>query len=149
MRANTRAMLLSSYKSVNLVSSESEDEEIVQSRAMTQINHPACRPNLYYSQTMLTNQNGTRLDELGLFSSEALSLGSFVGIYTREWYDEQYYESLDDAERAARERYAITTSDDEGNVIVSPPLQGVRPNPIQHPMTTSKEPQVERQANSI
>lgn len=150
MRAQRNAdILLKMYRSVNLVSSESEDDEIVQNRAMTHINHPACRPNLYYAQTMLTDQNGTRLDELGLFTSEALPIGSFVGLYTGEWYDEQCYESLDDAERAARDRYAITTSDDEGNVIVSPPLQGARPNPMQHPMTTSNEPQEGRQANSI
>ena len=147
MIAETRAKIL--YRSINLVSSESEEEDIVQNRVITPIHNPSCRQNLYYAQTMLTDQNGVRLNELGLFTAEALPIGSFVGLYTGEWYDEQYYESLDDAERAARDRYAITTTDDEGNVIVSPPLQGMRPNPLQHPMTTSNEPQEDRQANSI
>ena len=43
---------------------------------------PWVRENLYIAQTQLTGANGQRLDEYGLFASDDIAAGSYIGAYS-------------------------------------------------------------------
>ena len=135
--------------SINLVSSESEDDEVVQDRAVHPIASPCCRPNLYYAQTTLTDENGVRLNQFGLFTSVSLGVGAFISMYNGDWYDYDYYESLPSARRLRLNEYAIQTDDSEGSLVVAPPLAGTRPDPNRYPASMANEPQAQLQANAM
>ena len=95
MHAETRARLLSRFRSqLNLIRSEDEERDV------TPIRHPSCRANLYYAPTTLTDETGTPLSQLGLFTSARLNVGEFLCLYNGEWYDVDAYAS----EPAAPER---------------------------------------------
>lgn len=135
MRANTRAMVLSSYKSsyksVNLVSSESEDEAVLKERVGWSLRRsPACRQDLYCSQTTLTDTQGVRLDQVGLFTKVSLPVGAFICMYNGDWYDSAFYESMATWQRERLDEFAIQTEDSHGVLVVAPPLTGVRPHPV-------------------
>ena len=149
MRANTRATLLSSYNAVNLVSSESEDDDVADIRTATQIHSPSCRPNLYHAQTTLTDEQGVRLNQLGLFTSVTLNVGAFICMYNGSWYDFDYYESLSNGQREALNEFAIQTDDSEGGLVVAPPLTASRPDPDRYPASMANEPQAQRIANAM
>lgn len=141
MHAETRARLLSRFRSqLNLIRSEDEERDV------TPIRHPACRANLYYAPTTLTDETGTPLHQLGLFTSARLNVGEFLCLYNGEWYDVDAYEALPNQQRL--NEYAIQTEDSEGGLVVVPPLSGVRPNPDLYPASMANEPQAQRESNA-
>lgn len=132
--------------SVNLVSSESEEEP----DESTPVTSPCCRAGLYIAQTTLTDANGQRLNEMGLFTSVPLNPGAFVGLYNGHWWDVDAYEAIPQAQKLRLDRYSISTSgDQDGEIVVSPPLTGERPNPQIYPLSMSNEPSALSQANCV
>jgi hypothetical protein len=124
---------------VNLVSSESEDEEAVRGRVIMPVRAPGCRPDLYVARTPLTDAGTSRADQLGLYTRAKLEVGQFIGFYNGHFYDVDYYERLPDAERIPLNEYAISIEDSEGQLVVAPPLTGARPDWRVYPLSMSNE----------
>ena len=135
---------------ISLDSSDSEDSEEVNARQITHVTHPGCRPNLYVSRTTLYSQPGERLDEMGIFTSVPLQPGQFVGLYNGTWWDMDAYQSIPNPRRASLDRYSIGTSgDQDGEIVVSPPLVNGQPSPAAHPLAMANEPQQLSSANCV
>ena len=148
--AETNARILKDiYRSVNLVSSESEDDEVFQNRVVIPVTSPGCRPNLYIARTSLTEEGGTRPEQLGLFTSVKLEVGQFIGLYNGPFYDVNAYESLPDAERIPLNEYTISTQDAEGELVIAPPLAGARPDPSTYPLAMANESNEHTVTNAI
>ena len=103
---------------INLLSDESDDEQ-----DGVPVHNPCCRHGLYVAQTKLACPDGQRLPFKGLFTSQPLPIGAFVGLYTGEWYTAEQLESKPDVRR--RNEYAVSTSGDArcDEVICSPPVR--------------------------
>ena len=84
---------------INLLSDESDDEQ-----DGVPVHNPCCRHGLYVAQTKLAGPDGQRLPFKGLFTSQPLPIGAFVGLYTGEWYTAEQLESKPDVRR--RNEYA-------------------------------------------
>ena len=137
MIAENHARILKEiYRSVNLISSESEDEDIVQERVIIPVTSAGCRPNLYIAQTSLP---GTSSDQFGLFTRVKLEVGQFIGFYNGHFYDVDAYENIPHAQQLALNEYAISTDDSEGQLVISPPLTWPRPDPSIYPLPMANE----------
>ena len=140
MKAESHARILKEfYRSVNLISSESEDDEVVQNRVMIPVTSPGCRTDLYIARTSMAEEGGTRPEQLGLFTRVKLEVGQFIGLYNGPFYDVDAYESLPDARRIPLNEYAISTQDSEGELVIAPPLSGARPDPSTYPLAMANE----------
>ena len=132
---------LSPYRAgnVNLVSSESEDDDVLQTRVVMPVNCPSCRPNLYVARNTTLTNVGTRPDQLGLYTRVKLEVGQFIGFYNGPFYDIDTYENLPDAQRIALNEYAISIDDAEGALVIAPPLTGTRPDWKVYPLSMANE----------
>ena len=65
----------------------------------------------YYSQTTLTDEQGVRLNQIGLFTKVTLNVGAFISMYNGNWYDIEYYESLPHVQRKMLNEFAIQKED--------------------------------------
>ena len=127
--------------SINLISSESDDEP---TENVQNINHPCSRNGLYVARTKLYDVEGKRMDHNGLFTSQQIKKGDFILFYTGEFYTEDAYRKLRDVR--LRNEYAISL---ENDIVVSPPLNGMRPDPTLHPGSMANEPSPGSHSNAI
>lgn len=96
-----------------------------------------CRSSLYVTRATIHEDNSP--NEFGLFCTEKLIAGNFIGLYNGEWFTAEAFDSLHDHE--ARSKYAISAVDAQlGDAVVSPPLQGGRPDPKVFPLAMANEP---------
>lgn len=127
---------------ISLLSSDSSDSE--DDEQIIEIENPCCRSGLYIAQTKLLDENGQRLQELGLFTSRRLRPGQFIGFYTGEWWNKKAFEKLKDVKK--RNEYALQV---ERDLVLSPPIYKYgKPSSMKHPLSFSNEPEEFRQANS-
>ena len=123
----------------------SDDDSLSDDDEFLPIRHSCCRQNLYISQTKLTNENGQRLPFWGLFTSEKLKPGDFVGFYTGEWWDPHAYERRSNKKKL--NEYALNTSNE---LIISPPIEAYgRPDMEKHPISMCNEPSAFETANAF
>ena len=99
------------------------------------------RRTLYTAQTRLRDQRtGQQYDFYGLFCTEPLHRGDFIGLYSGLWTHEE--QPLTEEEN----RYAITLS---AGLVVTPALTNGASDPALFPIAMSNEPRRGRHANAM
>ena len=102
----------------------------------------AARPGLYVGTSKVIGW--WRGGGLGLFSSEPLRAGDLLGYYTGIWRTAGEYEMLPAAQRRRLDEYAVSVVpkvgiEDGDQMVVSPPIYGVRPDPALYPIAFANE----------
>ena len=101
---------------------------------------PSSRRTLYTAQTRLRDQRtGQQYSFYGLYCTEHLNRGDFIGLYSGEWAHEDV-ELTDE-----QSRYTITLS---AGLTVTPALHGGAPDPAHYPIAMSNEPRPGARANA-
>jgi len=94
---------------------------------------------LYLTRSNLSTSGGTRIEDLGLFTSGPIPSGTLIGFYTGFFMDDEAYDALSGSVKRALGRYAVS-SEDKTISPIDPghPESGV--DFMRHPMAASNEP---------
>lgn len=93
---------------------------------------------------------GDPIGQQGLFTTETIPEGAWIGFYTGNGLDESEYESLTEEQRLHMERYALTSVINKKGYTWCPPYEADDiPDFTKHAMAAINEPDSEQVANVI